>query len=232
MIRRAMLLLLAAMAMPAAAHAQDTSPKIAETAWRDIDFVPAGWKLFDKVEGDLNGDGREDSVLVIQRNDPALIIANPNGYGVENYDSNPRILLIALREADFQLRIVGRDDTIIPDWDNPNIDDPFDSIDIGGGGKVTLWIRYWASMGSWSMSNRQFHFRWDGEGMDLIGYDFIETHRATLDFTQTSINYLTGRRQDVEGNMDSGEDQESWSRIDKAAKPALGSIGNAFDFNP
>lgn len=232
MIRRAVLAAALAATSPLAAQSERAVPPIAETALRDIDFVPFGWKLYDKAQGDLNGDGLEDSVLVIQRNEPSLVIENPDSLGAESYDANPRSLLFILSDPEGPMRLVGRDDTIIPDWDSPNLDNPLDSIDIGGGGKVTLWIRYWSSAGAWEMSNRLFHFRWDGEGMVLIGYDSIEVHRATLDFKEVSINYLTGRRKDVVGNMDQDKDEETWSEIDKSSKPVLGNIGNAFEFNP
>lgn len=232
MIRRAVLVAALAATPPLAAQSGEGVPPIAEKAQRDIDFVPPGWKLYDKVQGDLNGDGLEDSVLVIQRNEPSLLIENPDGFGVEAYDANPRSLLFILADPEGPMRLVGRDDAIIPDWDSPVIDNPFASIVIDERGKVTLGISFWASAGAWEMSNRQFHFRWDGRTMDLIGYDFMEVHRATLDFTQVSINYLTGRRQDVTGNMDAGTEEESWSKIDKAAKPRLGSIGNAYKFHP
>lgn len=232
MIRRAALLAAFAATSPLAAQVGEGIPPIAETAQRDIDFVPFGWKLYDKIQGDLNGDGLEDSVLVIQRNEPSLVIENPDGLGVESYDANPRTLLFILADPQGPMRLVGRDDTIIPDWDSPNLDNPLDSIDIGGGGKVTLWIRFWSSAGAWQMSNRQFHFRWDGRAMELVGYDYIEVDRSTLDYTETSINYLTGRRKDRTGNMDEETEEERWSNIDKASKPRLGSIGNAFEFHP
>ena len=124
------------------------TPEIPQQAHRDIDFVPWGWDLFDKVQGDLNGDGREDSILVIQANDPNKRIENPDGFGVDRYDENQRILLFILSGDDGFLRLAGRDDWVIPDHNSPTMDDPYAGIVINDD-KASLTIRFWANAGSW-----------------------------------------------------------------------------------
>lgn len=226
---RALLLVLAAAAI-APLHA--AGPDIPETASRDIDFVPKGWKLYDKAEGDLNGDGTTDSVLVIQENDPNKVIDNPDGFGVDHYAANQRILLFVLSDADYSFRLAGRDDLVIPDRNSPTIDDPYSGLAIKDG-KATLFLRFWASAGSWYMSSHQFHFRWDGKAMQVIGYDGLEVHRASGVLKEVSVNYLTGRRKDVVGSISDDSEQEgTWSKVAPGSKPKVGSIGNGFDFLP
>ena len=104
--------MLAALAMCQSANAVAETPArasiapVGETVFRPIDLVPWGWKLFDKIDGDLNSDGRDDTVLVIQRNDPALMMQNEN-LGVDRFDANPRVLVLAMR-TDNGYRVAGR----------------------------------------------------------------------------------------------------------------------------
>jgi len=230
MVRHAILPVLA-MAAIAPLHA--AGPDIDETANRDIDFVPRGWKLYDKAEGDLNGDGVSDSVLVIQATEPDKVIDNPDGLGVERYDANQRILLFVLSDAESRFRLAGRDDLIIPDHASATIDDPYTDIDISEG-KATLHVNFWASAGTWYTSSHQFHFRWGGKAMQVIGYDRVEVHRGTGALREVSVNYLTGRRKDVVGSIsdDTPSKEEIWSDIPPGSRPTIGSIGNAFDFLP
>ncbi len=87
------------------------------TSYRDIGFVPRGWRLFDKAEGDLDGDGRTDSVLIIQENDPAKMRSNPDRLGMDYHDANPRIVLVILQDNPGQYRLVAKGNAIIPDHD-------------------------------------------------------------------------------------------------------------------
>ena len=224
-------LLLAALVMAAATPAHAASPEISQSETRDIDFVPAGWKLYDKAEGDLNGDGVSDSVLVIQATDPERIIDNPDGFGVPRYDSNQRILLFVLSSPEGHLRLAGRDDAVIPDRDSPTIDDPYSDIEIKDG-KATLYLNFWASMGSYMTSWHQFHFRWDGAQMAVIGYDGGTVHRASGETRSASLNYLTNRRKDTTGMIDRDKTEDRWSSIPPGSAPRLGAIGNGFEFLP
>ncbi len=211
---------------------RDASPQIRETAHRSIDFVPTGWKLYDKVEGDLNGDGRDDAALVIQLNDPSGVISNRDGLGVDLYDKNPRMLLVALSDEHGQLRLAGRNLRIIPDWDSPTISDPYGSMAIRDG-KLWLYLEFFANAGGWTMFNQTFQFRWNGKSMALIGYDYNEVQRNSGETNSISVNYLTHRRSDKTGRIDRDDEDKSWSIIPAARKPVLRDVDNLdFGFVP
>ncbi|MCV6638360.1 lysozyme inhibitor LprI family protein [Candidatus Albibeggiatoa sp. nov. NOAA] len=72
----------------------------AQTASRHInDFVPAGYKILDMAEGDLNRD---------QYNDVVLILAQDNEQG-----EALRPLLILIRDANSQLHLAARNDHVV-----------------------------------------------------------------------------------------------------------------------
>lgn len=204
-----------------------------ETGYRDISFVPRGWKLYDKAEGDLDGDGRTDSVLIIQGNDPALIITKTQGLGMDYYDANPRAVVVLLQDHHGQYRLAAKSLTIIPDHSQPTISDPYEMMRIEDG-SLYLNIAFFANAGSWSMSNQQFQFRWDGKAMALIGYESNEVRRNTGEMRQTSVNYLSRKRKDAVGNIEDEDDETDWkwSDVPRSQRYTLGSIGNGYDFRP
>ncbi|MGO4610652.1 hypothetical protein AB4142_30435, partial [Variovorax sp. 2RAF20] len=85
-------------ALPFAATALDVPPvrypAVPAHAATAEGFVPAGWTLEYRIEGDLDQDGRADLALVLRQQDPRNIIEH-DGFGPSPYDSNPRILAIA-----------------------------------------------------------------------------------------------------------------------------------------
>ena len=211
---------------------RDQKPELLESSVNRLDFVPRGWKLYDKVDGDLNGDGQEDSVLIIHRNEPAGEIENPDDLGYDRFNCNPRMLLVVLSDAqEWNYRLGASDGEIIPDWEAPTYNDPYSSVAIDNG-SVVLGLGFWANAGSWMMFNRAFRFRWNGQAMSLIGYDATMTHRASGEMKQVSVNYLTGKRQDAEGLISDSTTNWVWSDMPKRPSPILGKIGDGFMFEP
>ncbi|NJO13961.1 MAG: hypothetical protein HC870_01840 [Rhizobiales bacterium] len=206
----------------------DAPPEIRSSAIRDIDFVPRGWRLYDKAEGDLDNDGQSDAVLIIQKNDPSLMVENPDGLGMDWFDANPRMVLVALQDEAGQYRLVARNGMIVPDHDSPTIDDPFQDLRIENG-SVHLDLAFFASAGSWSMFSRRFQFRWDGKAMALIGFESNHVHRGSGEMQQTSVNYLTGKRKDASGSISDDETDWRWSNI--AAENRRSWMRSATDLN-
>lgn len=221
---------IAVAALTAAVSLSAQTPEIREYANRDIDFVPAGWTLYDKVEGDLNGDGVADSALVIQAANPANVFENPDGLGAARYDANARILLVVMSDPEGPYRLVGRDDEVIPNRYSAVIDDPYSDLLIEDG-KLMLMLNFWASAGSWMTSSHTFRFRWDGTEMEVIGYDFTEVHRGSGELKQVSVNFLTNRKSELLGRIDDDVASEAWSGISPDLQPKFGAIGNGFEFN-
>lgn len=198
-------------------------------------FVPDGWYLERSVEGDLNADGMSDIVLIMRQNDPKLLIDN-EGLGRDRYDSNPRTILVAVKQSGGGYLRIAQNDQIIPVISSGTMDDPIG--DAGDGslsivkGVMRLRISFWASAGAWQMFNRTFLFRWDGGRVRLIGYDNYYVHRGSGELKTTSINYLTRRKKSQNGSIEDAHVPEVWSKISRKPSILFDNIGDGFDFDP
>jgi hypothetical protein len=76
--------------------AENVPPSFAEAA---NEFVPAGYKIADQVQGDFNGDGRPDLALVLW---------------VDRESEKPRLLIVLLRQPDGRYTVSLRSDGAVP----------------------------------------------------------------------------------------------------------------------
>ncbi|WP_114954467.1 hypothetical protein [Sphingosinicella terrae] len=209
-------------------------PSLPQAAADAAGFAPPGWQVERRAEGDLDGDGRIDLAFVIRSRDPANILAN-EGLGEPVFDTNPRILAIALRGADGPYRLVVQDHALIPRRRYPTQQDPFDETDsaltIENRTLKLVMPRFW-SAGSWSMGPVGFTFRWQDGAMRLIGYDYDNIQRNSGESTSISVNFLTGRARIDLGNMESDDEDVRWIRIERRPLLALEEVGDGLAFDP
>ena len=149
---------------------------------RAEDFVPRGWKIAERAEGDLNGDRRTDHALhlVPQDHDMSSITAAP--------ESHALVILFAadagrLRRAGLAIRLLVR---IAPQY-------IFD-LTIRNGVLVVH-----QNYGMTDVADLTHRFRYEAAAgrFILIGKDTFNYHRpqgARWPETRTSDNYLTGVR--------------------------------------
>lgn len=187
---------------------------------RTIDsYIPENWKVHTKIWGDLNKDGVKDVVLIIQNTDKKYIVTN-DGFGQDTLDCNPRKLLVLFNEkGDFKK--VSENVDFIPttnDSISPCLADPLEgnnqSIEKG---VLILNFNYWLSCGSWYVTNNTFKFRFQNDRMELIGFDSESLHRASMETSEDSFNFMTMKRRTSEGGNMANDDNDNvkvtWSKI-------------------
>lgn len=201
-------------------------------------FIPDGWILERQIEGDLNKDGLADSVLVVRSNDANLIRKN-DGLGRDEYDSNPRSLIVLTQNKLGEYSLLSKNDAIIPIIDNAVMDDPLDGITLDDFNAIVIEknmlkirIGFWASAGSWATFNRTFSFRMENDDLRLIGFDHHYVHRGSGEYKHYSINYLTDKIKRVTGTIDQDDIPEIWSKIARKERIKFDDIGNGFEFIP
>ena len=218
-----------------AASAQEvpdvTYPTVARTATSAQGFVPAGWVLEKQVTGDLNGDGRADLALVLHMNNPANVLRT-SGLSDENtFDTNPRILAVAVAQGNGYRRVLANH-TLIRRRDNPVEDDIYKGMTIAQG-LLRISLTNFMNAGGWGTWNGTYAFRYQGQEFVLVGYDRSFLHRGSGETIDISINYLTRQRKTVTGSIeDTKPGKPVWSREKPHAPITLESIPDGMMWHP
>ena len=159
------------------------------------DFIPKGWKEILTTNGDLNRDKLEDTVIVIEKEDKKNIKKN-DGFGPEELNLNPRILLVLFKQKDGTYVLVSKNDKGFikseGNDDNPALMDTLDDIIIKNN-ILKIVFNYFMSAGSWWTSTNVYIFRFQNNVFELIGYESNAYMRNTGEEEGTSINFSTNK---------------------------------------
>ncbi len=209
-------------------------PPLPKLAPSSDGFVPRGWVIESQAEGDLNGDGLPDLLLVLRQDDPAFVVSNePDRPGMPELDTNPRILAVAFAriKGGYELAVENHD--FIPRYDTPTIDDPFAGAGIVDGA-ISIGLHFWANAGSWYTGDTTYFFKYRDHSFCLVGYHDYTTKRNTGEIWDVSIDYLVGEAQITIGNFSDEEAQDATYKKSLAEAPlsTLEEIGSGWDFQP
>lgn len=159
------------------------------------DFIPKGWKKILTTNGDLNKDKLEDTVIVIEKEDKKNIKKN-DGFGPEELNLNPRILLVLFKQKDETYILASKNDKGFikseGNDDNPALMDTLDDIIIKNN-VLKIVFNYFMSAGSWWTSTNVYIFRFQNNVFELIGYESNAYMRNTGEEEGTSINFSTNK---------------------------------------
>ena len=171
---------------------------------RITDFIPKGYKLFEKISGDLNKDGLDDCVLIIKatRKD-----GFERDYEGKLIDRNRRGIIILFTEKDgYKLASKNYNCFSSENEDGGNYFSPELGVIIKDS---KLYLHYYhGRYGYW-----EYCFRYQNSDFMLIGYE-ASHDRGPVVLFKTSINFLTGVEYDDENinaynfNADSDDDSE------------------------
>jgi hypothetical protein len=221
------------------AVAQNNLPQINTSGKNVPDFLPAGWKLIDSAQGDLNKDSLPDQVLIIENTDPRNFIHN-DGMGSDTLNANPRILLVLFKDKNSgNYKLVTQNNVFIPppnDTVSPCLADPLEETEgiTIKNGVLGLHFQYWLSCGSWFTSNHDYLFRYQNKQFELIGFNSMEFHRSSGEMSEYSINFSTKKLAHTEGgNMfeeTATKPKTTWKKFTLPKMLSLGKMdSNSFD---
>lgn len=201
---------------PVTPHQEATTDKVNDTAPQKdsisiTDFeIPDGYKLFDNVEGDLNGDGITDHVLMIKGTDSTNVVINRFD---DEVDRNRRGILIYLSENDNYFLASQNLSCFFSENEDGGVYFPPElSMSVYHN---KLYFDYaHGRYGFW-----QYTFRYQDSDFAMIGYDASHNYGPIVK-REVSINFLTKRRLTRENlNQDDEESgnedfEETWENIE------------------
>jgi hypothetical protein len=208
-------------------------PKLPAHAASADGFTPPGWRVEFKSEGDLNGDGKADVALVLRQHSPRNVLDNAGNIGPDRLDTNPRLLVAALRGPSGGYDLALQNHTLIPRTTEPNLDDYLseEGMQIARGAlKVTLHL--FSSAGGWGMGHRTYSFRLRGGRFALVGYDSVTVERNTGEMNELSADYLTGKVKHTAGTIETDTTKVRWTRLRVRPLLTIERIGDGMDFDP
>jgi hypothetical protein len=157
-------------------------------AKKPSDFISSSYRLFDKIEGDLNNDGLTDCVMIIKGTNTENW--TPDEWGKKKVDRNRRGIIIIFNKGDhFELALKNLNCFSSENEYGGVYMPPRLSVNIENG---NLYIGYYHGRYGWW----QYTFRLQNSDFELIGYD-SESGRNSMLEQKTSINYLTKRREEI-----------------------------------
>jgi hypothetical protein len=197
-------------------------------------FLPMEWRIEIQKSGDLNGDGRDDFALVLRAMDDSNVIDMRGRGGPENFDTNPRILMVALADAAGGYDLALENHTLIARVTEPSGQDPLDpnGVQAGGieikNGTLRVTLGYFGG----NMGRNTFTFRFEMSGFRLIGFDSVDVERNSGKMNDVSINYLTQRMKRNTGHISDDKDKVTWKTLPQKPQLTIGQIGDGLMFEP
>jgi len=182
-----------------------------ENEQRDTSSIPAGYRIFEKIEGDLNRDGKDDYVLIIKGTDKNRFEHDENR---GELDRNRRGIMIFFNDGDnYKLELENRSCFASENEDGGVYFAPELSVKLERG---NLYIRYDHGRYGWW----RYTFRYRNSEFELIGYDASEPRGPynAIVGKEVSINFSTKRmltKININENDEGGDEkfQESWKSI-------------------
>lgn len=140
-------------------------------------FVEAGTKAIAVEAADLNGDGRGDFVLVLERENPAL--------DKDDFPVNQRPLLILLRGVEGRLSAAKRNERLVMCSKCGGVfGDPFEGVEVG---RNTFTVNFYGgSNWRWKYSYRFNYSRVD-KTWQLVRAEEISYHTSDPDKMKTRV---------------------------------------------
>jgi hypothetical protein len=210
-----------------------TYPAIAAHSQTPEGFAPSGWRVELSAQGDLNEDGIPDLVAVLRDTDPRNVIDN-SSLGPPRFDTNPRILIVALQNPKGGYDLALQNHTLIPRDTEPTLEDVLEDAEAPEirQGTLRLSLHLFASAGGSTMGSTTYSFRNQKGRFVLVGYDSTMVERMSGEIKSVSIDYMMGKRKDSAGRIDNDRDKVRWKTLRRRPLMTLDRVGDGMAFDP
>ncbi len=165
-------------------EAQNVLPRLYTSGTTVESFVPEGWKIISKSEGDLNKDNQNDFAFVIEKRDEVM----KEGDSVST-ELTSRILGIFVKQKDGGYLKKAQSDTFIIIREE-SMKEPFQGVQISDDGSLDINFQIWDEKSIWFVSSHSYKFLLQNNIFDLVQYNLNETNRKTGNSTDYSIDFL------------------------------------------
>ena len=190
------------------------------------EFIPAGYAVSEKTQGDLNKDNQADYDFIIKDSNRANFLKNRFG---EEVDRNRRgIIIVFKKNSQYELVLENRDCFSSENEDGGVYFAPDLMVSISKG---NLLIHYaHGRYGYWA-----YNFRYQNSDFELIGYESSQ-NRGPLVERSTSINLMTRKmliRENINQDAEAGDEKfkDTWKKFTLSKSIKLREIGNFDDFD-
>ncbi|MFY7936350.1 MAG: hypothetical protein ACOVOQ_03145 [Flavobacterium sp.] len=159
---------------------------IVETKKNPTDFLPKGFVVFEKINGDLNKDGIEDCVLIIKGTDKNQVITDEYR---GQLDRNRRGIIVLLnKNGHYELAVKNYNCFSSENEDGGVYFAPELSVEIEKG---NLSVHYGhGRYGYW-----KYNFRFQNSDFELIVYN--EFSNGAINNRETSVNFSTKEKREI-----------------------------------
>jgi hypothetical protein len=224
-INKLITLVLLATAAGSCGQATKNQTASAEKTEKFSEFVPAGYRIFEEIYGDLNKDGVDDCVLIIKD-------TNKENFVNDEYrgelDRNRRGIVILFGKGGYYEVVLENKDCFSSENEDGGVYfAPELSVEITK--KGSLCIHYAHGRYGWW----RYTFRYQNNDFELIGFD-NSSDRGPVTEGMTSINFLTKKKKvsiNTNADAESGEEQfeVTWEDIGIESLVKLSEIGDFDD---
>ncbi len=197
-----------------------------KTAKSPTEFVPAGYVVFEEIQGDLNKDNQADYVFVIKGTDRDKFIKDE--YRGE-LDRNRRGIIIVFKNKNqYELVLENRDCFSSENEDGGVYFAPELSVSIDKGNLLVHFAH--GRYGYWI-----YNFRYRNSDFELIGYDNSQNRGPVVE-RSVSMNLMTKRmqiRENINQDAEGGDEKfkEIWEKFTLSNPIKLREIANFDDLD-
>lgn len=166
------------------------------------DMVPKDWILVYYALGDINLDGKDDAIMVVENTDATYLRRN-RVVGPKILNMNPRKVMVLFQTATGYQEVlsVANGFPTEHDFKKPCLADPLveaGEINIENG-LVKVALNYTLKCSGYHTTKHTFKFRYESTRFRLIGFDAMQLERISGDATEYSVDYIEGLKKIVTG---------------------------------